>query len=408
MEKYYKILVAEDSQAIQMSIQNMLLDTDLKKYYILKAKDGHEACKIAAKEIPDLILIDIEMPVMDGITAIRKIKKQPALSQIPIIVMTSRREFADAIEAGANDFLLKPFNQNELLIRTQLNLDSARKTFEIKRQNDLLNMQKEEVVFQRDTISKQQNELIDDYKYASYIQNAVMPENETMLNYFNSNFIFNQPKNIVSGDFYWISKKNQAKIICVGDCTGHGISGALMTMAGIAFLNEIINDKNIIEPDSILNELRKRVIKLLNQKGNIGEASNGMDLSICIVNENSNKLEYAGANNPIYIVRDKKNIEILKADRMPIGIHINYEKPFTKKEVYLEKGDLIYLFSDGYADQFGGENGHKFRYDQFQKLIISMAPTSMSQQKETIVNTFNEWKGAFEQVDDVLVIGIEY
>ena len=408
MDIKYKILIADDSQMIRRTIQNYLLVNNPDKYHIIEANNGKEACKKASEMLPDLIMMDIEMPLMDGITAIKKIKHLTKLENIPIIVMTSRKEFPEAVNVGANDFILKPFTQQELILRVKINLDLAQKSNEIKRQNELLNTQKTEVTTQRDEIHKQQRELIADYTYASFVQNAIMPKKEIFESLFNSYFILNLPKNVISGDFYWISVKNNLKIICVGDCTGHGISGALMTMVGIAFLNEIVNEKAILEADQILNELRIRVIKLLDQKGDIGEASNGMDLSLCIFDENTGTIQFAGANNPIYIIRNNSQIEIYKGDRMPIGFYFRDSVLFTKKTIKLNKNDIIYLFTDGFADQFGGPNNFKFRYENFQKLLLEIAYLPMIMQKERIIATFESWKEDTEQVDDVMIIGIKH
>lgn len=406
MDKQIKILIADDSIVIHETIMEILKEDTQREYTFFSALNGREACSVAIHEKPDIILMDIEMPLMNGIEATRKIKKHDALKHIPIIISSSRREFDEAYNAGANDFLLKPYNNYELLQRIQLNLDIAFKALENKKQQELLKAQKQEVIFQRDLMLKQQTEINEDLQYARFIQNAIMPEDTIMNEIFPLSFIFNKPKNIVSGDFFWVSKKNDCKYIAVGDCTGHGISGALMTMAGTAFLNEIVNTHDKNESDVILNELRNRVMKLLHQKGEIGEASNGMDISLCIINQNNKTIEYSGANNPIYYVDKNSELKIIKADRMPIGIHINHERPFNKQIIDYAEGDKLYLFTDGYADQFGGPMGQKFRYNQFQELIQKISSLPIETQLTTISNTIDNWMDGFEQVDDILIVGI--
>jgi phosphoserine phosphatase RsbU/P len=408
LDRVYKILICDDSPTIQLAIQEMLKSDSAEKYETILANNGREACILANRFRPDLILMDIEMPEMDGIEAIRKIKSFDKLQTIPIVVLSGSRSFQKAMKFGANDFLLKPVDQYELLLRIQLNIELALKTVEIKRQHDLLIEQKQEVINQRDTIMQHQRDLLDDLNYASYIQKAIFPDNVLFEELCSSYFIYNKPKNIVSGDFYWVSRKNDLFVFAVGDCTGHGISGALMTIAGNAFLNDIVNNYNQDEADKILNDLRIRVIKLLHQKGNIGEASNGMDIALCVYDKNTGTLKFSGANNPLYIIRSNNTFDIIKADKMPIGIHINYEKPFAVNELTIAKGDTIYMFSDGFADQFGGDDGVKFRYKQFQELLFNCSSMPMIEQVQMIEYTMTKWMGSYEQVDDMLILGLKF
>ena len=209
--------------------------------------------------------------------------------------------------------------------------------------------------------------------------------------------------------FSGLPRKDEKIIVAVGDCTGHGMSGALMTMAGTAFLNEIVRNSEDIYSYKILNELRKRVIKLLNQKGKIGEASNGMDIAVCIFDGPNNLLEFSGANNPLYLVRAGSPLEIIKGDRMPIGFYFDDDMSFSRNEFPISKGDIIYLFTDGYADQFGGVQGKKFRYNQFRDLISGASSlSSMKQQYDIIKKAMKEWIEGYEQLDDMMVMGVRW
>jgi serine phosphatase RsbU (regulator of sigma subunit) len=187
------------------------------------------------------------------------------------------------------------------------------------------------------------------------------------------------------------------------------MSGALMTMVGVTFLNEIINSEENLDANEILNGLREKVIQLLNQKGDIGEASNGMDITLCIYNEKLGTVQFAGANNSLYLVREGKKMEIFKGDRMPIGFFFEEEIPFTKQEFQISKDDTFYLFSDGYPDQFGGPFEKKFRYNQFRDLLlVASSYTSMDQQLDLIRNTIEDWMEGYEQIDDMLVMGFRF
>jgi serine phosphatase RsbU (regulator of sigma subunit) len=193
--------------------------------------------------------------------------------------------------------------------------------------------------------------------------------------------------------------------VAAADCTGHGVPGAFMSMLGHAFLDEILNTTEVEDAAGVLNLLRDEIINTLKQKGLVGETRDGMDISLCIIDTAAGKMDYAGANNPLYIVSDGKLTKIA-ADRMPIGIHFTSFTPFTNHKMDIRKGDHIYLFSDGYADQFGGPKGKKYMYKPFQELLLKNHNNPMQLQKEILDNTFIKWKGDREQVDDVLVIGL--
>lgn len=276
-----------------------------------------------------------------------------------------------------------------------------------RRKNIKLLEQKDEISRQKDIIEEKNSSITDSIEYASRIQTAVLPP----LNFFDEwgleNFILFKPKDIVSGDFYWGQSKGDLLCFAAADCTGHGVPGAFMSMLGNAFLNDIVNSKEYKNAGDILNLLRQEVIRSLKQRGMEGETQDGMDIALCIYNRRSNRLDFAGANNPLYHVRNNELLRI-DADKMPIGIHRSSDRPFTNHHIYPEKGDAIYLFSDGYADQFGGPSGKKFKYRAFRELLLKDYKRPMQDQKEKIDRTFMNWMGDEEQVDDVLVIGVRF
>lgn len=276
-----------------------------------------------------------------------------------------------------------------------------------RRKNIKLLEQKDEISRQKDIIEEKNSSITDSIEYASRIQTAVLPP----LNFFDEwgleNFILFKPKDIVSGDFYWGQSKGDLLCFAAADCTGHGVPGAFMSMLGNAFLNDIVNSKEYKNAGDILNLLRQEVILSLKQRGMEGETQDGMDIALCIYNRRSNRLDFAGANNPLYHVRNNELLRI-DADKMPIGIHRSSGRPFTNHHIYPEKGDAIYLFSDGYADQFGGPSGKKFKYRAFRELLLKDYKRPMQEQKEKIDRTFMNWMGDEEQVDDVLVIGVRF
>ena len=412
LSKDYTILVADDSE-LDLMYTEQVLKSHNENFYIILARDGLEACQRAIEEYPDLILMDIEMPEMNGINAIRFLKNNFRTKNIPVIVFTATDIFQEVFDVGAIDFIEKPFNEESLIIRvrTALNLlESYRaveqQKIEIEKRNHKIKKQHEDVLRQKNIISKKNEEITADLRYSQRIQEAILPNDEFIREVLPQHFIINIPKNIVSGDFYWLEKTDNKAIIAVADCTGHGVSGALMHMMGIVFLNEIVKKKEINEPAEIMGELRNYVMSSLHQTGKFGEAQDGMDLTLCIIDFDTCKLKFVGANNPLYVINNS-GLKEIKGDRMPVGINLNYDKPFTTHEIELQKGDTLYMFTDGYADQFGGEKGKKFRYKYFKELLISISNSSMQKQKEIIEQTFYKWKGEHEQVDDVLIMGFK-
>lgn len=408
----YTILVADDSE-LDLMYTEQVLKSHNESFYIILARDGLEACQRAIEEYPDLILMDIEMPEMNGIDAIRFLKNNFRTKNIPVIVFTATDVFQEVFDAGAIDFIEKPFSEESLIIRIKsaLNLlDSYRaiekQKIEIEKRNHKIKKQHEDVLRQKEIISKKNEEITADLRYSQRIQEAILPSEENIREILPQHFIVNIPKNIVSGDFYWLERTNNKVIVAVADCTGHGVSGALMHMMGIIFLNEIVKKKEIKEPGEIMGELRNYIMSSLHQTGKFGETQDGMDLALCTIDFDTYKLQFVGANNPLYIINNKGLTEI-KGDRMPVGININYDKPFTTHEFELQKGDTLYMFTDGYADQFGGVKGKKFRYKYFKELLIGINGSSMQKQKDVIEQTFYKWKGEHEQVDDVLIMGVK-
>ena len=276
----------------------------------------------------------------------------------------------------------------------------------IMKQGDKIAEQKAKIIKQHKIVKKQKQKIEDSIFYAKRIQSAVLPPNRFIQHLLVDHFIFYKPRDIVSGDFYWIKQIDDKILIAAADCTGHGVPGALMSMLGITFLNEIVNKNPQLHANEVLNELRMHVISSLRQTGGRGESRDGMDMALCIIDNKKRIMEYAGANNPLYLLRNKE-LEAVKADRMPIGIHRKAKEPFKNNVIDLKNDDIVYIFSDGFIDQFGGEHGHKYMAGNFKKLLLSIQEKPMKDQKEILEQTFNEWKGNHKQLDDILVIGFK-
>ena len=253
-------------------------------------------------------------------------------------------------------------------------------------------------------------EVTDSIKYAKRIQSAILPSSKTIKEYLPNSFIFYKPKDIVAGDFYWLESKNDTVLFAVADCTGHGVPGAMVSVICNNGLNRSVREYGLINPSDILNKTREIVISEFEKSDE--DVRDGMDIALCSIkykveskkSQTTAILQYAGANNPLWIVRDHELIDI-RPDKQPIGKHFK-NSSFTPHSIELKKGDTIYIFSDGYADQFGGPKGKKFMYKPFKNLLLSIQDKDMDDQKEILEQRFNEWKGNLEQVDDVCVIGI--
>lgn len=405
MSYKYKVLVADDSEACLIMIREIFFLPG-KNIELIFAHNGKEALELSIAHEPDLMLFDVIMPEINGIELVKMIRQNIKLKDTPIIILSATESLKSAFEAGADDFITKPFNQYELLIKARSALNLIENIREIKKSKEELEAQNAEIENQRNKILEQKKEIIDDITYSKRIQQAIMPTSDQISKIIPDSFIYNRPRNIVSGDFFWLDEHLGRKVIVVADCTGHGISGAFMTMAGTVFLNDVFATSFPLSSNEVLNRLRAQVMSLLKQKGETGEASDGMDVSIVIYNEENSTIQFSGANNPLYLIRNNE-LEIYKGDRMPIGIHLNFEKSFTRNDIKIEPGDRFYMFSDGYADQFGGPANKKFRYKQFRELLTENNQKPFEKQKEIFENALLDWMGINEQVDDILLMGFQ-
>ena len=218
-------------------------------------------------------------------------------------------------------------------------------------------------------------------------------------------FIFYAPKDIVSGDFYWAHKVDNKFVFTVGDCTGHSVPGAFMSMLGIALLNQVVAQQHTIKASEILEKMRSLVKSYLGQTGAKEETKDGMDMALCVWNTETNDLNFAGAYNPLLLIRNGE-MEVFDAVKCPVGIHTR-ELDFVDKFTKVQRGDRLYMFSDGYSDQFGGKNMEKFKMSRFKKLLAETSRLPMTRQREKVEENFYQWKQDFVQIDDVCVLGVE-
>jgi serine phosphatase RsbU (regulator of sigma subunit)/Flp pilus assembly protein TadD len=301
-------------------------------------------------------------------------------------------------------------SQNQEIKQKNLELEAAhaklqKRKEEIEKHRNEIREQQNKLKEQFDIIQSKNWEITNSFEYAGHIQAAIIPDQEDLKKYFDDFFVLLRPKDIVSGDFYWYTENKDNIIVAAADCTGHGVAGGLMSMLGISYLNEIVNVKNILAPEKILAELREMIVTALNQKSHDTLTLSGIDISIVSLKSDKSRIEFAGANNPLYMVRNNE-LKEYQGDKMPIAFYDNMA-PFIKKVIKTQKGDQFYLFTDGYTDQFGGEHHKKFKFKPFRKLIVESNNLPMHDQKSKLNKTFESWKGDLEQVDDVLVLGLK-
>jgi serine phosphatase RsbU (regulator of sigma subunit)/tetratricopeptide (TPR) repeat protein len=293
-----------------------------------------------------------------------------------------------------------------LLVVIAVLVRGVRNRKEIQIQNFKLSKKNEEIVAQRNIILEKNKEIIDSINYALKIQTAMLPTEEDMRFALGDLFIFYRPKDIVSGDFYWFHQTEEYYFYAVADCTGHGVPGGFMSMLGISLLNEIVTEKAIYEPNDILDLLSAKLVSELKQTESKSASKDGMDITLCRINKAKTELCYAGANNDLWLIRNNDLI-IYKADKQPVGFHYGAYKQFNQHRIELKHNDRIFSFTDGYADQFGGQKGKKFKYRNLKNLFLYIYYLPERQQKEMTSKTFDSWKGDLEQVDDILILGLK-
>ncbi len=326
--------------------------------------------------------------------------------------------------------LISSRRKNMLLARQKQEIEGKNRDLESK--NEEISAQRDEIEAQRDLVFRQKeeieqynSEIMKSIEYARKIQSSTLPDLSALNTSISEFFVFFRPRDIVSGDFFWTANVENTTVLTVSDCTGHGVPGAFMSMLGMSLLKEIVQKEFISHPGVILRRLRKGIISALGQKGISGEQRDGMDMALVTIHHDSRILQYAGAYNPLYLARRKEKdgppagntgvfeeefgngyqLYEIQADKMPIAHHDHMEK-FETHELEMMDGDVYYLFTDGYADQFGGPMGKKFKYKPFKRLLLKNAHLSMEEQKQILNDTLDEWMGNIAQVDDICIMGL--
>jgi CheY-like chemotaxis protein len=367
------------------------------KYEVAAATSGAGALKIVDNVLPDLILLDVMMPEMDGFEVCQRLKASPSTRDIPVVFLTAKAGLKDIVKGfqlGGVDYITKPFNGTELLARVQTHI-------ELKQSKEKLN----------DSLQKLQlanQHLTDSINYAQLIQQAVMPHKQDLKTVFKDSFVFLKPRDIVSGDFFWILASPERIILAAVDCTGHGVPGAFVSMLSYQLMHEIIVMRGFWEPDLILYELDKRIKSVFNQGRT--ELCEGMDVAICSLDLQNRVLEFAGAKNPLIYIYNG-DLHFVKGNRVSIGgfkCSPRQENRFTKQVIPIRDPTMFYIFSDGFPDQLGGELGRRFTRKRFRELLRNISHLPIEVQEKALEKALTDWMGnEYDQIDDILVIGFK-
>jgi len=430
------IYIADDSKVIRNSVKNIL---EKEKIIVETFENGNYLLqKLKNNTLPDLILLDNEMPEKDGIETLTEIKNNVIFSEIPIIFLsgiTDKSKIVKALELGAADYITKPFDNNELIARINIHLKINWMKNELIKNNDKIKNQYEEIN-QQSTKLQKTNQLIEtrnkkitaSIQYAKNIQAALLPELNELSNFCKDYFIYFKPKDIVSGDFYWYKSINDKFIISLADCTGHGVPGAFMTSLGITLLNEIIanSDSQNIHSDIILNSLRDSIKNSFNKINN-NIIKDGMDIALCIFDFKKKQFEFSGANSSVFLITNDislnqknnyENIHIhqnqdldsnllhIKGDKMPIGYFLK-EKPFSKCVINFESGNYLYFATDGFPDQMRKVTFRRFTSKRLIYFFIENYKFSFEKQFQLLEECIFDWKENMDQTDDITIIGLK-
>jgi len=418
------LMVVDDEPDVQLLMkQKFRKQLRNHEYEFIFAANGSEALE-KLKDNPDIdvILCDVNMPEMDGITLLSKTKVvNPTVQTVIVSAYGDMRNIRRAMNNGAFDFVTKPINFNDLgatIAKTIKHVQRLKESITEKEQlhqrlekysRDLektIEERTNEITVQKEIIEAKNQSITESINYAKRIQDAALPRVEEIKESIPDSFIYFKPRDIVSGDFYWFVKEENKIIVTAADCTGHGVPGAFMSLIGNDLLNEIVTARGVIESDKILNELHDSVRKALRQEEN--RSRDGMDLALCVIDTETKTLQFSGAKNPLVYFKNGE-MTVIKGDKYPIGgVQFQVDRHYTRHEVDLSEPIMVYLFSDGYQDQFGGEKSEKFMSKNFKLLLQEIHEKPVEEQKLILDEKFKAWKGNRSQIDDILVMRMRF
>jgi len=394
-----KILFLEDSEDDVNLIQRSLNKSSF-NYSPYWASNKDEFISMLNNYSPDIVLSDHSLPQFDSLSALKIVRETNP--HIPFILVTGSvsEEFAvKCIKSGAEDYVLK-----DNLLRLPSIIESALNKKDLKAENYMIKKLNNKLKDAYGIIRQKNKDITDSINYAVNLQEAVMQKGEDLKAYFPQSFVVLLAKHTLSGDFYWFRNIGNRTLIAAVDCTGHGIPGALLTIMGMNILHAAVLVHKIYSPPLILKFLDEDLNRKLSHRSGNKAVNDGMDITICEIDREEMLLTVSGANNPVYFIRDG-NMQIITTDKYSIG-NGEMSKQFQTREIQLMKGDVIYMFSDGFSDQFGGELGKKIGSARFREILLSLSKDNFDGAGDKLRKQLHEWQGKEEQTDDILVMGI--
>ena len=373
-------------------------------YIIHKTTSGKQAIEMAMKTAYDCIILDVQMPEMDGFEVAKRLSQQEETKHIPIIFLSAlgsdKEKVIQGIESGAIDFLGKP--PDPALLKAKLRL-----CIKISSKTKATNKEVRTVKREHEVMKEYTTDVTASLRYAQNIQQAILPKPEAIATHFHESFVLFQPKESIGGDFYFVKEMNREVVLVCGDCTGHGVPGAMMTMISINIIHNIVENKGITSPEKILKEMSNEFRSSFRNEFTNVSINDGLELAICTFKRRENVLQYAGAGRPL-IKSSPHSIERVQPNAFGINGNMHEDTQFTLHEFNIQSGDRFYMYTDGVVDQFGGPQGKKFMSKRFMQLITDCSDMNLKDQSEHIKKSVNDWKGNEEQIDDILIMSVGF
>ena len=397
-----KLLIADDSKLV-LSLVKGIFESQNADFTVITAVDGKEAVEKAEQELPDIILMDWQMPEMDGIEALKIIRATESTSEIPVLMLTASESTGDAYELGANDFIQKPFNKSELLARVNTSLKSVNLRKELKQRNIDYEIQRDKLKIQKDILVRQKKELAENKNLAAQMHKLLLPSQSLMDEFFKQNFLLSIPLGEIPSNFYWVGKKDNTIFFCVGLIYNEGIKSTLTSAGIMSSINELMvsaRTEKDLAPSTIMNSLRLQLAE------STFMSTDGIpcpDIVLCSIDQSKNSLQYSGVNIPVYVMKNAKLVE-LKTEKSKVGFN-SPDFEFTNHKVQLAENDLIYVLDDGFNENKSIDEA--YISDEILEIFKKIYTKDLAKQRILLDKTFAIWKKDLKQVKDILVLGIK-
>lgn len=394
------VLIVDDISENLFTL-NAILKTE--ELIIHKADSGKAAIEMAIRNQYDCIILDVQMPEMDGFEVAAILSENEVTKNIPIIFLSAlgsdKQKVIKGIDSGAIDFLSKPPDPNLLKAKVKLCINISKRTKQIRRVHS-------SVLRERDSVKEHSDGVEASLKYARNIQQALLPKESFFNSFFSESFVLYQPKESIGGDFYTIREKGDELILICGDCTGHGVPGAMLTMISLNIINNLI-DKGITRPDTFLNAVATEFRAAFKSEFSTLQIDDGLEMAVCTFHRKERKLQFASSRRPMLLCSENQ-VQKIDADFMGISPGMRDDFLFTLQEFDIQEGDGLYLFTDGIVDQFGGKLGKKFTLKRLMDQIQSISLRTLSEQKSILSESAQKWMGDYRQIDDMLILGVRF